>query len=410
VLVITRPGHWNLVLGQVSLPAALATIAALWLAPTRPWLAGLGFAVATFKPTYGLPLLALLAIRREWRALTIGVVLAGVLTMIPLGIIIARAGVDGFIQAVLHQYGTRVATPIQSPVYSTFRVDVVGLVARHLGHAPAMLPTLLLSGSVLAVAAAGLWRLPPDDEPARRLGLTIASLALILCAYHQQYDLPLLAPMLVATWPLRPFRPSAWPLVCIAVPFLDYIASGGFQRATGITDAQLIWVSSVNIVALLAAFALVVRQASSIPVAREAGAPPARAHRRRDARPPRSARSPLRDRLADPVTRLVVTVFVDAWATRGTWSEGQRAPTPKMEAASAVIDGKLYVIGGFAGTTYGAPVEPMVSVYDPVSDRWTRAADLPLEVSMRTPCSSTAPCGSPAGIAGRIPDPRSRTY
>jgi hypothetical protein len=265
VLVITRPGHWNLMLGQVSLPAALATIAALWLAPTRPWLAGLGFAVATFKPTYGLPLIALLAIRREWRALTIGVVLAGVLTMIPLGIIIARVGVDGFIQAVLHQYGTRVATPLQSPVHSTFRVDVVGLVARHLGHAPEMLPTLLLSGSVLAVAAAGLWRLPPDDAPARRLGLTIASLALILCTYHQQYDLPLLAPMLVATWPLRPFRPSAWPLVCIAVPFLDYIASGGFQRATGITDAQIIWVSSVNIVALLAAFALVVRQGLQYP-------------------------------------------------------------------------------------------------------------------------------------------------
>jgi hypothetical protein len=265
VLVITRPGHWNLVLGQVSLPAALATIAALWLAPTRPWLAGLGFAVATFKPTYGLPLFVLLAIRREWRALTIGVVLAGVLTMIPLGIIIARAGVDGFVQAVLHQYGTRMTTPIMSPVQSTFRVDVVGLVARHLGRVPTMVPTLLLSGSVLAVAAAGLWRLPPDDEPARRLGLTIASLALILCTYHQEYDLPLLAPMLVATWPLRPFRPSAWPLVCIAVPFLNYIATGGFQRATGIPDAQIIWVSSVNIVALLAAFALVVRQAFQYP-------------------------------------------------------------------------------------------------------------------------------------------------
>ncbi len=100
VLVITRPGHWNLMLGQVSLPAALATIAALWLAPTRPWLAGLGFAVATFKPTYGLPLLALLAIRREWRALTIGVVLAGVLTMTRSASSIARAGVDGFVQAV----------------------------------------------------------------------------------------------------------------------------------------------------------------------------------------------------------------------------------------------------------------------------------------------------------------------
>ena len=90
---------------------------------------------------------------------------------------------------------------------------------------------------------------------------------------------------------------------------------------------------------------------------------------------------PLRERLADPVTRLFVLACVDLFATRGTWTEGRNAPTPKMEAASAAIDGKLYVFGGFAGTTYGAPVEPMVSVYDPIADRWSRVADLPLDVT-----------------------------
>jgi N-acetylneuraminic acid mutarotase len=90
---------------------------------------------------------------------------------------------------------------------------------------------------------------------------------------------------------------------------------------------------------------------------------------------------PIRERLADPVTRLFVLAFVDAFATKGTWSEGRPAPTPKMEAQSAVIGGKLFVFGGFAGTTYGAPVEPTVTVYDPVADRWSRAADLPLDVT-----------------------------
>lgn len=89
----------------------------------------------------------------------------------------------------------------------------------------------------------------------------------------------------------------------------------------------------------------------------------------------------LRERLADPVTRLVQILAVDVFATRGTWREGRTAPTPKMEAASAVIDGKLYVFGGFAGTMWGAPVEPRVSVYDPVADTWSRAADLPLDVT-----------------------------
>src|SRR5437868_494461 len=90
---------------------------------------------------------------------------------------------------------------------------------------------------------------------------------------------------------------------------------------------------------------------------------------------------PIRERLSDPVTRLFEIAFVDPWLIRGTWREGRRAPTPKMEAPSAVLDGKLYVFGGFAGTTYGAPVEPMVSVYDPAADTWSRAADLPLDVT-----------------------------
>src|SRR6188768_1694268 len=90
---------------------------------------------------------------------------------------------------------------------------------------------------------------------------------------------------------------------------------------------------------------------------------------------------PVRERLADPVTRLFVLAFVDFWQTRGTWREGRSAPTPKMEAPSAALNGKLYVFGGFAGTTYGAPVEPMVSVYDPAIDQWSRAADLPLPVT-----------------------------
>jgi N-acetylneuraminic acid mutarotase len=89
----------------------------------------------------------------------------------------------------------------------------------------------------------------------------------------------------------------------------------------------------------------------------------------------------LRDRLADPVTRLATYALVDVFATRGTWTEGRAAPTPKMEAPSAALDGKLYVFGGFAGTGYGAPVEPRVSVYDPATDQWSRAADLPLDVT-----------------------------
>ncbi len=113
----------------------------------------------------------------------------------------------------------------------------------------------------------------------------------------------------------------------------------------------------------------------------------------------------IRERLADPVTGLAVRLVVEPFATRGSWSEGRRAPTPKMEAAAAAIDGKLYVFGGFAGTTYGAPVERTVAVYDPAGDAWTRAADLPLDV---THCNAVVVDGTvwlAGGYRGAHPGP-----
>ena len=92
---------------------------------------------------------------------------------------------------------------------------------------------------------------------------------------------------------------------------------------------------------------------------------------------------PIRDRLSYRATRVISFLFVDLFTTRGVWAEGRPAPTPKRVAQSAVIGGKLYVFGGFAGATATSSeeVEPRVSVYDPVADAWSRAADMPLDVT-----------------------------
>ena len=92
---------------------------------------------------------------------------------------------------------------------------------------------------------------------------------------------------------------------------------------------------------------------------------------------------PIRSRLSDPVTRVIVLLFVDPFTTRGTWTEGRPAPTPKRVAQSAVLGGKLYVFGGFGPMNAEsiAPVERTVSVYDPAADAWGRAADMPLDVT-----------------------------
>lgn len=56
------------------------------------------------------------------------------------------------------------------------------------------------------------------------------------------------------------------------------------------------------------------------------------------------------------------------------WVEHADGPRPRVEVASAVLAGKIYVIGGF--TTDGASSRA-VDVYDPATDAWTAAPDYP---------------------------------
>ncbi|MDI6451554.1 Kelch repeat-containing protein [Anaerobaca lacustris] len=58
------------------------------------------------------------------------------------------------------------------------------------------------------------------------------------------------------------------------------------------------------------------------------------------------------------------------------WTRKADMPTARCDfnASSAVVDGKIYVIGG---TTYPGPVSSAVEEYDPATDTWTRKTDMP---------------------------------
>jgi N-acetylneuraminic acid mutarotase len=58
----------------------------------------------------------------------------------------------------------------------------------------------------------------------------------------------------------------------------------------------------------------------------------------------------------------------------GTWTQKADMPTARYIAGSAVVDGKIYVIGG-APVPYGHTA--VVEEYDPATDAWTRRADMP---------------------------------
>jgi N-acetylneuraminic acid mutarotase len=61
-----------------------------------------------------------------------------------------------------------------------------------------------------------------------------------------------------------------------------------------------------------------------------------------------------------------------------TWTTKADMPTARRKASACVIDGRIYVSGG--ATTRGGilpPTVPTVEIYDPATDTWTQTFDMP---------------------------------
>ena len=67
---------------------------------------------------------------------------------------------------------------------------------------------------------------------------------------------------------------------------------------------------------------------------------------------------------------------------KGTWHTAAPMPTKRTEVAAATLEGKIYVVGGIEkpslGNVMNFAITPSVEMYDPVTDRWTSKAPLPV--------------------------------
>jgi hypothetical protein len=262
-LVASRPGLMNLFDGQVTLQAVFATYAGVWYARRRPWLGALGLAVATFKGPFGAPLAILMWARGDRRAVLGGLALAAVLTLPAAGWLVHGSGGLAPFMASLHaDYQSRFTVAEKRPESSPYRIDVVALAARTMGHSPTNTETALLTLGVLALAAAALRRLRDRDGRDDRLhAASIAMLAIIACGYHQAYDALLLTlPLIVAgrrrnlaAWHAYPqLRPAA--LILVGIPFVNYCSAG--VGAAWFGDGLQLAASSVSALAILGSLVL----------------------------------------------------------------------------------------------------------------------------------------------------------
>lgn len=264
LLLLSRPGHMNLLLGQVTAQVVIGAYVALRWARTSPLLAGLGLALATLKPTYGVPLAVLMLLGRgDVAAVAAGAAMSAALcvaALVPLAH--AAGGVTAFVGS-LSGSASAFSAESTSNAWSSFaRVDVVALAARILGRVPDGWMQATLGLAVTVAAVIGLRRLRGDDRAtSAQLGVGLICLTLLIGTYHQAYDALLLAQPAVAlatgSWGRGVVAPPAlrWTvLALIAIPAVNYLATGTMVSGLRVGSPAWLAVTAANPVALLAAW------------------------------------------------------------------------------------------------------------------------------------------------------------
>jgi len=196
LVALSRPGQWNLLLGQVTLQAVLLSWVALRFAQRTPWLSGLALGAAAFKPTFALPIGMLMLARGNVKAVGAGVVCALALNLPIAAILERRAGALQLLaQGPANPYHSWAGGSDSSPRFSFYRIDLVAMFARitrrSLSHPEQAVVAIL----VLAVAALLIRRMRgPETTPGYQpLSEAIIFIATLLCVHHLDYDLLLLA-------------------------------------------------------------------------------------------------------------------------------------------------------------------------------------------------------------------------
>jgi Glycosyltransferase family 87 len=271
-ILLSRPGQWNLLLGQTTLPAVLGVYAAVLLARRAPPAAGVGIAFSLLKPTFGIPLVLLLLAQRSWRAVLWGLGIVALVNL-PLLTVLVRmeSGVEPFVAAFLRSQADFAAHPSNDPLKNVWRIDALALTSLIKGTPIGTAGSFLLVGTVIGLASWALVRLSSRaDENSRRLSVGITCCTVLLVVYHKAYDLLLLtlpAVALVRAWKLgspdrRVLLLEAGLLTMLAGNYLttesalNALHPGYFARLA---------LLSVNAVALLALFGLFLYEALKRP-------------------------------------------------------------------------------------------------------------------------------------------------
>ncbi len=93
----------------------------------------------------------------------------------------------------------------------------------------------------------------------------------------------------------------------------------------------------------------------------------------------------------------------EAWP-KLDWKKAPPSPFARVESPTAVVDGKMYLFGGFTDDL-GASNE--LDVYDPANNSWTRKKDMPMRLTHLNPAIDGKTVWFAGGFRGKHPGPAS---
>jgi hypothetical protein len=279
LILITQPGRANFIAGQVALPLTLALFEALQWARSKPWLSGLMLTLASFKPTFGVPLGLLMLCRKDFRAAGLGALLASLIAAAGLFFVFSRSGDLANIIPILKQNQHDLeAHPGVNPGTSTARIDGLAATDRWFGKSGGTTLRIAVPLVVLSLAGVAVWKRSNDfpGEGATGPSGLIVILAALLSIYHLFYDaLPLWIPVLSLLlapreiWRGYSVHSQRLLLAFLAVPIFNVFCTLSFKGALDrflASDfpaaAGMLWAfgCTASGISLIAAFLLAVSQ------------------------------------------------------------------------------------------------------------------------------------------------------
>jgi hypothetical protein len=206
LVLMSQPGQTNVNFGQVTWPLVLGSYLAIAQARTRPGLAGLALALASYKPTYAIPLGFLLLCRGNVRGVIYGVLFSVLGAMVGFGLM-AAYGIDVLDTAtvLLSNQASLQADPAVAPSTTSVRVDVPVFLAKVFGVGDESWVMLLAPAFVLGVTGWIVRRETRSNEnqaPAS-FATFVLCLGMVVGFYRIVYDLVFLTLPVMALFTAR---------------------------------------------------------------------------------------------------------------------------------------------------------------------------------------------------------------